>query len=80
MSNIHKIRAGLDSSVNTDARRARWCQQEWPDTIQAPRRIPFERIAHRTRRMRKVRNLFLWLCITWTLFCIVLAAAAVLVS
>ena len=77
MATIHKLPTGLDYQGRHETRRARWCEQEWRETMQAPRRVPFERIDHRAARSREVRKLVLWACVTWTLFCIVVAAAAV---
>lgn len=59
-------------------RHDQWGDYEWRETIQVqPRRVPFERIDLRASRSREVRKLIVWACISWTLFCIVVAAAAV---
>ena len=77
MGTLHKLPAGADQQSRYETRRTRWAEQEWRDTMQAPRRVPFERIDMRASRSREVRKLIVWACITWTLFCIILAAAAV---
>ena len=87
MSNVYRLPKGLDGQgryiTRDTASRQIAAEQDWvntcwqPTQMQAPRRVPFERIDHRAARSREVRKLVLWACVTWTLFCIVVAAAAV---
>ena len=79
MSNVHKLPVGLDQQGRHDTRRARWCEQDWRDTMQqVERRAPYQYAP--PSRSGEVRKLLVWACVSWALFCVVLAVAAVLVS
>jgi hypothetical protein len=60
-----------------NVRREHWGEYEWRETMQMPRPTPLQSVDLRASRAREVRRLLVWACVSWTLFCIILAAVAV---
>ena len=83
MNNVYRLPKGIDGQgryiTRDTASRQVAAEQAWVNTVllQQQRRVPFERIDMRASRSREVRKLIVWACVSWTLFCILWAAAAV---
>jgi len=57
-------------------RQDHWGDYEWRDTIQKQPPVPFESIAQQRQHAQSIRRLFVWVCVSFTLFCLALAGVA----